>query len=142
VILQWKQYKDCVGATAKDCAADRGPVGTGPYKLQEFKGGEVVRYNVNDHYRDPAKPFFATVTIQGGLEPVEAARSVFETGTVDIAPSLQLDPVELEVLAERSDKAVLVRPEGRDIAGVSKSLRGVALSNWDSSVWNIADWYR
>src|SRR4029078_7140629 len=36
-MLQEAQYKSCVGAAAKTCAADQKPIGTGPYKVDTFK---------------------------------------------------------------------------------------------------------
>src|SRR2546427_2607106 len=61
-ILNKDQYKGCVGARAADCAADKKPTGTGPYKIRDFKVGNVVTYDLNDQFRDPNKPFFRTVT--------------------------------------------------------------------------------
>ena len=46
-----------VGAKAVD-----GPkiaIGTGPYKVTEFKPNDVVLYEINENYRDPGKPFRA-----------------------------------------------------------------------------------
>lgn len=141
-ILQWRQYKDCVGAAALTCPADQGPIGTGPYSVREFKAQDSVTYEVNETYRDKGKPYFTTVIVRGSPDAITAARSVFETGETDLAPDLRLDAAALAAVVQGSDKAVLLNVFGSHPAGVSKDLRGVVLSSWDSSVWNIADWYR
>ena len=44
----------------------------------------------NDHYHDPTKPAFATVTFKGGGDASAAGRSVLETEEFDYAWNLQL----------------------------------------------------
>ncbi|HET7700206.1 MAG TPA: peptide ABC transporter substrate-binding protein [Candidatus Limnocylindria bacterium] len=89
-IIQKAQFNDCVGAKAKDCPANLKPIGTGPYKLVEFKPGDVVSYAMNDNFRDPSKPFFKTVTIKGGGDAEGAARAVCQTGEADYGWNLQI----------------------------------------------------
>ena len=100
-ILQQKQFANCVGANATtDTAcqqANNAPVGTGPYKLREFRSGDSVIYDINENYRDPAKPFFKEVQMKGGGDAPSAARAVFQTGDTDYAWNLQ---VEGPVLAQ------------------------------------------
>ena len=90
-ILQKAQYANCLGAKAKDCAADQKPIGTGPYKVREFKAGDVVTYDLNENFRDPNKPFFKSVTFKGGGDATSAARAAFQTGDVDYAWNLQVE---------------------------------------------------
>src|SRR5207237_5356005 len=59
-IIQKAQFKDYVGAKAKDAPGNLKPIGTGPYVVNEFKSGDVVTYTANPNYRDPNKPFFKT----------------------------------------------------------------------------------
>ena len=40
------------------------PIGTGPYKVKEFKPNDIITYEINDQYRDATKPFFKTVQIK------------------------------------------------------------------------------
>jgi peptide/nickel transport system substrate-binding protein len=100
-ILQKKQFGSCIGekaSTDSACqAANNAPVGTGPYKLREFKSGDQVTYDINENYRDPAKPFFKEVIFKGGGDATSAARAVFQTGDTDYAWNLQ---VEAPVLAQ------------------------------------------
>lgn len=97
-IIQAAQFKDCMGAKAPECTDQNfNPVGTGPFKVVEFKANDVVTYEANPMYRDPAKPAFATATFKGGGDAASAARSVLETGEFDYAWNLQVEP---EVLAQ------------------------------------------
>lgn len=100
-ILQEKQYKDFVGAKAKD--GPKIPVGTGPYKVTDFKPNDVVTYEINSNYRDPAKPFFKTVTFKGGGDATSAARAVCQTGDVDYAWNLQVEATVLKPLLDAGD---------------------------------------
>jgi len=58
-----------------ECPENLKPVGTGPYKLTEFKSGDVVTYEINTNYRDPKKPYFKTVQFKGGGDALSAARA-------------------------------------------------------------------
>ena len=73
------------------------PVGTGPYKVESFTPNDEVRYVVNEHYREPNKPFFSSIYLKGGGDPAAAARAVIQTGEYDYAWYLQ---AEIEVLNE------------------------------------------
>ena len=92
-ILQKAQFAGCRGARAAECAeANSRPVGTGPFRVTEFRPNGTILLEANPHYRDPAKPAFATVTFKGGGDAVAAARAVLVTGAFDYASNLQLAP--------------------------------------------------
>jgi len=101
-ILQKKQFEGCVGEKAStDTAcqqANNAPIGTGPYKLREFRPGDAVAYDLNENYRDPNKPFFKEVQLKGGGDATSAARAVFQTGDADYAWNLQVEAPVLEQL--------------------------------------------
>jgi peptide/nickel transport system substrate-binding protein len=99
-IIQKKQFQDYMGAKAKDAPGNLAPIGTGPYKVREFKPGDVVTYDANDNYRDPAKPFFKDVQLKGGGDATSAARAALQTGDVDYAWNLQVEAAVLKQLAE------------------------------------------
>src|SRR2546428_6090274 len=101
-IIQKAQYANCLGVKAKDCPADLKPIGTGPYKVNTFKPGDVVQYDLNENFRDPNKPFFKTVTFKGGGDAASAARAVFQTGDVDYAWNLQVEASVLKPMAASS----------------------------------------
>ena len=115
-ILQKKQFEACVGEKAKNCPANLAPIGTGPYKLKEFKPGDVVLYEINEQFRDPNKPFFKTVTFKGGGDAASAARAAFQTGDVDYAWNLQVEAAVLNGLKNAGDaKANLVTVYGSSV---------------------------
>lgn len=92
-IIQKAQFANCLGAAAPQCTdANFGPIGTGPFKVTEFKPNDVIQMEANPNYRDPAKPAFATVTFKGGGDAAAAGRAVLETGEFDYAWNLQLAP--------------------------------------------------
>jgi len=114
-ILQKAQYANCLGAKAKDCAADQKPIGTGPYKVREFKAGDVVTYDLNENFRDPNKPFFKSVTFKGGGDATSAARAAFQTGDVDYAWNLQVEATVLKPMAQQSSTATLTTVYGSSV---------------------------
>ena len=100
-IIQAAQFSECLGAKAPECtSANFGPIGTGPFKVDEFKPNDVISMSANPHYRDPAKPAFATLTFKGGGDATAAGRAVLETGEFDYAWNLQLAPDVIAKMAE------------------------------------------
>src|SRR6266542_4370845 len=106
-ILQKKQFGDFIGAKAKDAPGNLKPIGTGPYTITDFKSGDVVQYAMNPNFRDANKPFFKTVTFKGGGDAVSSARAVFQTGDVDYAWNLQVEPAVLRQLSTGSQTGEL-----------------------------------
>ncbi|RRR68864.1 MAG: peptide ABC transporter substrate-binding protein [Candidatus Viridilinea halotolerans] len=111
-IIQKAQFENCIGAAASTeaaCqAANLAPIGTGPYKLVDFKVGDVVLYEINEYFRDPDKPFFQRVELKGGGDAPSAARAVFQTGEVDWAWNLQVEAAVLDQLVSQGGQGVLV----------------------------------
>jgi peptide/nickel transport system substrate-binding protein len=92
-IIQAAQFAECLGARAQECTdANFNPIGTGPFKVEEFRPNDVISLVANPNYRDPAKPRFATMTLKGGGDATAAGRAVLETGEFDYAWNLQLAP--------------------------------------------------
>lgn len=100
MILQKAQFGNCAGAAATTdaaCqAANLAPIGTGAFKLKEFKPGDVVLYEKNENYRDAANVYFDTVEMKGGGDAASAGRAVCETGEVDYSWNLQVPKAVLE----------------------------------------------
>ena len=90
-ILPQHVLKDSVGAAARNAPFNLKPIGTGPYKVDEFQAGDHVSYSINDKFRDPDKPFFKTVYLKGGGDAPSAARAAIQTGEVDYAWNLQVE---------------------------------------------------
>ena len=98
-ILQKAQFENCMGAKAPECTEQNfGTIGTGAFKVTEFRANDVVLYEANENYRDPNLPAFATVLIKGGGDAVSAARAVLETGEFDYAWNLQVEPEILSTM--------------------------------------------
>lgn len=101
-IIQKAQFENCMGAKAPSCTDQNfGPIGTGPYKVKDFKANDTVVYEMNENYREEGKPHFSTVLFKGGGDAAAAARAVLETGEFDYAWNLQVEP---EILS-RMEKA-------------------------------------
>ncbi|WP_069301341.1 peptide ABC transporter substrate-binding protein [Neptunicoccus sediminis] len=100
-ILQAAQFADCLGAKAPECTeANFNPIGTGPFRVTDFRPNDVIQMEANPHYRDAAKPAFATLTLKGGGDAAAAGRAVMETGEFDYAWNLQLAPDVIAKMAE------------------------------------------
>jgi peptide/nickel transport system substrate-binding protein len=91
------------GQRAREAPANLKPVGTGPYRIVDFRPGDVIRAALNPHYHVPNRPFFDTVEIKGGGDAVSAARAVLQTGEYDYAWNLQVEDDVLKRL-ERGGK--------------------------------------
>ena len=108
-IIQKAQFKDCMGARAQECTEQNfGPIGTGPFKVEEFRANDVITLSANENYRDPDKPAFATATFKGGGDAASAARAVLETGEFDYAWNLQVEPEVLAQMAAAGKGTVVV----------------------------------
>ena len=56
-IIQKAQFQDCMGARAQECTEQNfGPIGTGPFKVEEFRANDVITLSANESYRDPTSP--------------------------------------------------------------------------------------
>ncbi|MCC6166954.1 MAG: peptide ABC transporter substrate-binding protein, partial [Caldilineaceae bacterium] len=97
-VLQKAQFENCMGAAAQGCSEQNTyPVGTGPFKVKDFRANDVVTYEANENFREPDKPHFAEVIFKGGGDAPAAARAVLETGEADYAWNLQVEP---QILAD------------------------------------------
>jgi peptide/nickel transport system substrate-binding protein len=88
------------GARSREAPGNLKPVGTGPYRVVEFRPGDIVRAEINPHYHVPNRPFFDTVEMKGGGDAVSAARAVLQTGEYDYAWNLQVEDEILKRLEQ------------------------------------------
>ncbi|MFN8539962.1 MAG: peptide ABC transporter substrate-binding protein [Thermomicrobiales bacterium] len=86
------------GEAARNSPNNLKPVGTGPYKVTDFKPGDSVAYVINENYREANKPFFDTIELKGGGDATTAARAVLQTGDYDYAWNLQVEDTILKQL--------------------------------------------
>ena len=96
-VLQKAQFENCVGAASATCTEQNfAPIGTGPFRVVEFRTNDVATFEANPEYRDAAKPAFANVVLKGGGDSASAARAVLETGEYDYAWNIQIAPDVLD----------------------------------------------
>jgi peptide/nickel transport system substrate-binding protein len=88
------------------------PIGTGPFKVDEFTVNDQVIYSANENYREPNKPYFSRVILKGGGDAASAARSVIQTGDFDFGWNIAIEP-ELATSLEGDDTpgVLLVAPD-------------------------------
>ncbi|HUG15432.1 MAG TPA: peptide ABC transporter substrate-binding protein [Thermomicrobiales bacterium] len=117
-ILPEHLLADAVGEDAVHAPFNLAPIGTGPFRVIEFRPGDVVIYEAFEDYWDPGKPHFDQVELKGGGDAASAARAVLQSGEADWAWNLQVEARLLEEM-EASGDGVLVNWPG---AGTEKLL--------------------
>ncbi|MGN6697217.1 MAG: peptide ABC transporter substrate-binding protein [Thermomicrobiales bacterium] len=107
MILPEHIFKDGLGNAAKNFPANLKPVGTGPYRLTDFKPGDTATFEINPNWRDANSPFFDSVQMKGGGDATSAARAVLQTGDYNVAWNLQIEPSILNQLEKTGGKGKL-----------------------------------
>ena len=136
-ILQKAQFGECLGANMAACSdANFGPIGTGPFMVEEFRPNDVVSYVRNPNFRDAdmGKPAFDRVVFKGGGDAESAARAVLETGEADYAWNLQIAPAVLDAMEAAGNGQVAVA-FGQAIETIWINPTDVNPDNPDRSVW-------
>jgi peptide/nickel transport system substrate-binding protein len=117
------------GGKSREAPGNLRPVGTGPYRFVDFKPGDVLHAEINSGYHVPQRPFFDTVELKGGGDPVSAARAVLQTGEYDYAWGVQIEHEILQRL-EQSTK-------GRFVIGRTANIEYIQLNQTDP--WREVD---
>lgn len=117
-ILPEHVLADWVGENAAHAPFNLEPIGTGPFRVTDFRPGDVVVYEAFEDYWDPGKPHFDQVELKGGGDAASAARAVLQSGEADWAWNLQVEARLLEQM-EQSGDGVIVNWPG---AGTEKLL--------------------
>jgi peptide/nickel transport system substrate-binding protein len=78
-------FEPLKGAASRDAIGMVKPVGTGPYKLTEFKPGDVIRADINPTYHVANRPYFDRLDIKCGGDSPSSVRAVMQTGEYDFA---------------------------------------------------------
>lgn len=108
-VLNSIQFADCTGANAASCTeANFGPMGTGPFMVEDFRANDVVTYVANPNFRVEGQPGFDRVVFKGGGDAESAARAVLETGEADYAWNLQISPAVLTGMEAAGNGVVVV----------------------------------
>ena len=98
------------GAGAREAIGMQKPVGTGPYRLVEFRPGDVIRAEINPSYHIPNRPFFDRLEIKAGGDSAGAARAVLQTGEYDFAYYVLIEEEMLKRLETGGKGRVLTIP--------------------------------
>jgi peptide/nickel transport system substrate-binding protein len=100
------------GAKSREAPANLKPVGTGPYRLVDFKPGDIVRGEANPAYHVANRPFFDAIEMKGGGDAASAARAVLQTGEYDYAWNLQVEDDILRRMEQGGKGRVNIWPTG------------------------------
>jgi len=136
-IVQKAQFGDCLGANMSACSdANFGPIGTGPFMVEDFRPNDVVTYVRNPNFRDAdmGKPAFDRVVFKGGGDAESAARAVLETGEADYAWNLQVSPAVLNAMEAAGNGTVIVA-YGQAMERILINFTDPSPDNPNRSVW-------
>ena len=107
MILPQHIYEAYNGANAREAPANLKPIGTGAYRVVEFKPGDTVIYEPNPEFREAEGLGFERVELKGGGDATSAARAVLQTADADYAYNLQVEaPILQELAAAGKGKVV------------------------------------
>lgn len=107
MILPKHIYESYNGANAREAPGNLKPIGTGAYRVVDFRPGDTVIYEPNPEFRQVDQLGFARVELKGGGDATSAARAVLQTGDADYAYNLQVEaPVLKELEAAGQGKVV------------------------------------
>lgn len=98
------------GARSRESPANLRPVGTGPFRIVDFRPGDLVKADLNPAYHVANRPFFDTVEIKGGGDAVGAARAVLQTGEYDFAWNTQVEDDVLRRLEQAGRGRIAISP--------------------------------
>ena len=110
-ILPRHIFEPFIGAKSRENPANIKPVGTGPYRLVDFRPGDMLRAEANPNYHVPNQPFFDRLELKGGGDAVSAARTVIQTGEYDYAWNLAVEDEILKQLEASGKGKVVVAAE-------------------------------
>ena len=107
-------FEPYMGAKSRDNPANVRPVGTGPYKIVDFRPGDSIRAGANTDYHIANQPFFDALEVKGGGDATSAARAVLQTAEYDVGWNLAVEDEILKRL-EAAGKGRMQFFEGSDI---------------------------
>ncbi len=110
MILPRHVFEKYNGANAREAPANRMPVGTGAYKVVEFKPGDTVVYEPSPHFRDKKQQTFSRIELKGGGDATSATRAILQTGDADYAYNLQVEAPILQQLEAAGNGKLLSDP--------------------------------
>lgn len=99
MILPQHIYQDYNGENARSAPANLKPIGTGAYRVVDFRPGDTAVYEPNPEFRQADQLGFDRLELKGGGDATSAARAVLQTGDADFAYNLQVEAPVLDQLA-------------------------------------------
>jgi peptide/nickel transport system substrate-binding protein len=114
LILPKHVFEPFMGAKSRENPANLKPVGTGPYKIVDFKPGDILRAAANMDYHIANQPFFDSLEVKGGGDATSAARAVLQTSEYDVGWNLAVEDEILKRL-EGAGKGKMSFHVGSDI---------------------------
>ena len=117
-ILPKHVFEAYMGAKSRENPANTRPVGTGPYKIVDFKPGDSLRAEAYTGYHIANQPFFDALEVKGGGDATSAARAVLQTAEYDVGWNLAVEDEILKRL-EAAGKGRMEFKAGSDIEFVS-----------------------
>ena len=103
-------FQSVKGKGARDAIGMIPAVGTGPYRLTEFRPGDLIRAELNRSYHVPNRPFFDRLDIKCGGDAVGAARAVLQTGEYDFAYYVLIEEEVLRRIEQAGKGRVMAIP--------------------------------
>jgi peptide/nickel transport system substrate-binding protein len=117
LIIPKHVFQASKGKEARNAPANLKPVGTGPYKVVDFRPDDIVIAEINNNYHIENRPYFDRFEMKGGGDAVGAARAVLQTGEYDFAWNLQVDGLQLASM-EKGGQGVVNVTQGGSIEHV------------------------
>jgi peptide/nickel transport system substrate-binding protein len=87
-------------------------VGTGPYRIAEWRPGDFIGAEIYKNYHVPNRPYFDRLEIKCGGDAVGAARAVLQTGEYDFAYYVLVEEEVLRRIEQGGKGRVLTIPSG------------------------------
>jgi peptide/nickel transport system substrate-binding protein len=111
-VLPRHVFEPFKGGKSREAPANGRPVGTGPYRILDFKPGDMIRAELNPAYHEPNWPFFDRLELKGGGDAVSAARAVIQTGEYDFAWNIQVEDDILRRMEQGGKGRTDIAPAG------------------------------
>jgi peptide/nickel transport system substrate-binding protein len=91
------------------------PVGTGPFVADSITPLDQVLYSANPNYREPNKPYFASINLKGSTDNVTSIQAVIQTGEWDLFDNPQVTPDVMAGLLASADKGTVYGVPGTGV---------------------------
>lgn len=114
MILPKHVFADFKGAKSREAPANLKPVGTGPYKIVDFKPGDLITGERFADYHVPNQPHFDTLEVKGGGDAASAARAVLQTGEYDYAWNTQVED-DILIRMEKGGRGRIIGSPSGDV---------------------------